>query len=57
MRTTMTTKPRKYPPKDEREEDMRHTLVAVICGKLNRMDIDQLREILSTATRVIEGKK
>ncbi len=57
MRTTMTTKPRKYPPKDERADDLKHTLIASISYKLNRMDIDQLREVLNAATKAIERKK
>ena len=57
MRTTMTTKPRKYPPKDERANDLKHTLIASISYKRNRMDIDQLREVLNAATKAIERKK
>lgn len=54
MRTTVTTRARKFPPKDERADDLKHTLIASISHKLNRMDIDQLREILGTATKIIE---
>lgn len=57
MRTTMTTKPRKYPPKDERADDLKHTLIASISYKLNRMNIDQLREVLNTATKIIQSNK
>ena len=56
MRTTTTTRARKFPPKDERVDDLKHTLIASISHKLNRMDIDQLREVLNAATRVIEKK-
>lgn len=57
MRTTMTTRARKFPPKDERADDLKHTLIASISHKLNRMNIDQLREILGTATKMIESNK
>lgn len=53
----ITTKPRKYPPKDERDADLKHTLIASISHKLNRMDIDQLREVYQTATRLLQGQK
>ena len=57
MRTTTTSKARKIPPKNERADDLKHTIIASILHKLNRMDIDQLREVLNAATKVIEGRK
>ena len=53
----ITTKPRKYPPKEERADDLKHTLIASISHKLNRMDIDQLREVYQTAARLLQGQK
>ena len=57
MRTTTTNKARKLQPKNERADDLKHTIIASILYKLNRMDIDQLREVLNAATKVIEGRK
>lgn len=57
MRTTTTSKVRKIPPKNERADDLKHTIIASILQKLNRMDIDQLREVLVSATKVIERRK
>ena len=57
MRTTTTNKARKLQPKNERADDLKHTIIASILHKLNRMDIDQLREVLVSATKVIERRK
>lgn len=53
----ITTKPRKYPPKEERADDLKHTITMSIIQKLQRMDISQLREVYQTATRLLQGQK
>ena len=53
----ITTKPRKYPPKEDRADNLKQTLISAISHKLNRMDIDQLREVYQTAARLLQGQK
>ena len=48
---------RKRPPLEDRAELLRLTLIASIDNKLKRMDFDELREVLETATQVMERKK
>lgn len=48
---------RKRLPKEDRAELLRLTLIASIDSKLKRMDFDELREVLETATQVMERKK
>lgn len=57
MRTTMTTRPRKFPPKDERDDDLKHTLTMSIIQKLQRMDMQELREVYNHAVKVMDKKK
>ena len=47
----------KETPAKERADDLKHTITMSIIQKLQRMDIDQLREVLNAATKVIEGRK
>lgn len=44
-------------PKEERAEQLRLTVIDSIDSKLKRMDFDELREVLDTATQIIERKK
>ena len=48
---------RKRLPKEDRAEQLRLTVIASIDSKLKRMDFDELREVLETATQVMERKK
>ena len=48
---------RKRLPKEDRAEQLRLTMIASIDSKLQRMDFDELREVLETATQVMERKK
>ncbi len=57
MRTTMTTKPRKTTPKDERADDLKHTLTVSIIQKLQRMDLQELRKVYNHAVKVMDKKK
>ena len=51
-------KSRKFtPPGAERDEELRQTVISCITQKLQRMNIDQLREVLRAATKAAEGKK
>lgn len=51
-------KSRKFtPPGAERDEELRQTVISCITQKLQRMSIDQLREILRVVTKAVEGKK
>lgn len=44
-------------PPEERRVNLRDTVMASINQKLQRMDIDQLREVYKTATRLMQEKK
>lgn len=51
-------KSRKFtPPGVEGDEELRRTVISCINQKLQRMSIDQLREILKTVTKAVERKK
>lgn len=45
-----------YPSPEERKQDLRKTAIAIINQKLQRMDIEQLREVLKAAYKVTEGR-
>ena len=53
----MTTRSNKHPPRQERTDDLRHTVIACIVQKLQRMDMDGLRNVLIIAERQIEAQK
>lgn len=58
MRTTMTSKARKFtPPGAERDEELRLTVISCIIQKLQRMDMEDLRIVLDTATKIIDWQK
>ena len=44
-------------PLEDRAELLRLTVIDSIVSKLKRMDFDELREVLETATQVMERKK
>ena len=51
-------KSRKFTPSGaERDNELRHTVISCINQKLQRMSIDQLREILKTVTKAVERQK
>jgi len=43
--------------KEDRAEQLRLTVIASIDNKLKRMDFNELRKVLSTATQIMERKK
>lgn len=47
----------KRPPRAERAEGLRHTLVLCILQKLEQLDIDDLKEINLTINQLIQRKK
>lgn len=51
----------KFAPLDQREAEMRRTVISSVNRKLERMTIDQLRRVLLFASEIIEqeckGKK
>lgn len=47
----------KRPPRAERAEGLRHTLVLCISQKLEQLDIDDLKEINLTINQLIQRKK
>lgn len=53
----MSAKERKIPPPGERADDLRHTLVTSIIQKLQRMDLQELREVYNHTVKVMDRKK
>ena len=53
----MTTRSNKHPLWQERAEDLRRTVIACIVQKLQRMDMDGLRIILTMAEKQIDAQK
>lgn len=53
----VSTKTRKLPPQGERADDLRHTLTTSIIQKLQRMDLQELREVYNHAVKVMDKKK
>jgi hypothetical protein len=53
----MSTKARKLPPRQERADDLRRTVITCIVQKLQRMDMDGLRIILAAAEKQIDAQK
>ena len=53
----MTAKSKKHPPRQERANDLRRTVIACIVQKLQRMDMDGLRIILTAAEKQIDVQK
>lgn len=51
----------KFAPLDQREAEMRRTVISSVNRKLERMTLDQLRRVLLLASEIIEqeckGKK
>lgn len=47
----------KRPPRAERAEGLRHTLVLCISQKLEQLDINDLREVHITINQLIQRKK
>lgn len=46
-----------HTPTEEKDGDLRRTLIFSITQKLQRMDNDQLKELYRAATKVLERKK
>lgn len=53
----MSTRTRKLPPQCERADDLRHTLTVSIIQKLQRMDLQELREVYNHTVKVMDKKK
>ena len=53
----MTTRSNKHPPRQERADDLRRTVIACIVQKLQRMDMEDLRIILTMAEKQIDAQK
>ena len=53
----MATKSKKHPPRQEREGELRRTVIACIVQKLQRMDMEGLRIILTMAEKQIDAQK
>lgn len=47
----------KLPPQEERQDNMRETVISCISEKLRRMDMAGLRKILKDAEKIIESNK
>ena len=52
-----TSKTRKLPPQGERAYDLRRTLTASIIQKLQRMELEELRDIYNHMAKVLDKKK
>lgn len=51
-------KSRKFtPPRAERDDELRRTVISCIIQKLQRMDMDGLKIVLDTATKTIDRQK
>lgn len=53
----MSAKTRKLPPPGERADDLRHTLTVSIIQKLQRMDLQEMREVYNHTVKVMDKKK
>lgn len=53
----MSAKSKKHPPRQERADDLRRTVIACIVQKLQRMDMEGLRIILTMAEKQIDAQK
>lgn len=45
------------PPGAERDEELRRTVISCITQKLQRMDMEGLKTVLDTATKIIDRQK
>ena len=53
----MAARSNKHPPRQERSDDLRRTVITCIVQKLQRMDMDDLRIILTAAEKQIDAQK
>ena len=49
-----TYRMRKFAPQEERGEDIRHTLIASIMQKRQRMNTEQLKELYRAAIQTVQ---
>lgn len=50
-------KTKKLPAEGQKADDLRHTLTASIVQKLQRMDLQELRDVYNHAAKVMDKKK